>query len=70
MDVYRFQLFNVLGAVIWVTSLVYGGYLFGNLRSFATTSASCVPRLAAAAGPVLIAGAVRLPAHATGARAG
>jgi membrane-associated protein len=31
MDFRRFQLFNVLGAVIWVVSLVYGGYLFGNV---------------------------------------
>jgi len=27
----RFQLFNVLGAAIWVVLLVGGGYLFGNL---------------------------------------
>lgn len=31
MDRRRFQFFNVLGAVIWVVSLVYGGYLFGNV---------------------------------------
>jgi membrane-associated protein len=31
MDFGRFQLFNVLGAIIWVVSLVYGGYLFGNV---------------------------------------
>ncbi len=31
MDVRKFQLFNVLGAVIWVVSLVGGGYLFGNV---------------------------------------
>jgi membrane-associated protein len=31
MDFRRFQLFNVLGAIIWVVSLVYGGYLFGNV---------------------------------------
>ncbi len=31
MDYKKFQLFNVLGAVIWVVSLVYGGYLFGNV---------------------------------------
>jgi membrane-associated protein len=31
MDFRRFQVFNVLGAVIWVVSLVYGGYLFGNV---------------------------------------
>jgi membrane-associated protein len=31
MNVRKFQLYNVLGAVIWVVSLVYGGYLFGNV---------------------------------------
>jgi membrane-associated protein len=31
MDFRKFQFFNVLGAVIWVYSLVYGGYLFGNV---------------------------------------
>ena len=31
MDFRKFQFYNVLGAVIWVTSLVYGGYLFGNV---------------------------------------
>jgi len=31
MDYRKFQLFNVLGAVIWVVTLVYGGYLFGNV---------------------------------------
>jgi membrane-associated protein len=31
MDFHKFQIFNVLGALIWVVSLVYGGYLFGNV---------------------------------------
>ena len=31
MDHRRFQVFNVLGAAIWVVLLVYGGYLFGNV---------------------------------------
>lgn len=31
MDYRKFQLYNVLGALIWVVSLVYGGYLFGNV---------------------------------------
>ena len=31
MNYRQFQLYNVLGAVIWVMSLVYGGYLFGNV---------------------------------------
>jgi len=60
MDVYRFQFFNVLGAVIWVTSLVYGGYLFGNLPIIRDNLGLVLfVGLAAAAGPVLLAGAVR-----------
>ena len=31
MDFRKFQFYNVLGAVIWVVSLVYGGYMFGNV---------------------------------------
>ncbi len=31
MDYRKFQTFNVLGALIWVVTLVYGGYLFGNV---------------------------------------
>lgn len=31
MDYRKFQIYNVLGAVIWVVTLVYGGYLFGNV---------------------------------------
>lgn len=31
MDYLRFQSFNVLGAILWVTIFIGGGYLFGNL---------------------------------------
>jgi membrane-associated protein len=31
MDFARFQFFNVIGAALWVISLVGGGYLFGNV---------------------------------------
>jgi membrane-associated protein len=31
MDVVRFQIFNIIGAGLWVLSLVGGGYLFGNV---------------------------------------
>ena len=31
MDFRKFQFFNVIGAAVWVVSLVYGGYLFGNV---------------------------------------
>jgi membrane-associated protein len=60
MEVHRFQLFNVLGAVIWVFSLVYGGYLFGNLPIIRDNLGLVLfVGLAAAAGPVMLAGAVK-----------
>ncbi len=31
MPLARYQLFNILGALAWVTSLLCGGFLFGNL---------------------------------------
>jgi membrane-associated protein len=31
MDFRKFQLFNIAGALLWVVSLVGGGYLFGNV---------------------------------------
>lgn len=31
MNYLRFQSFNILGAILWVTIFVSGGYLFGNL---------------------------------------
>ena len=31
MEVHKFQLFNVTGALLWVVSLVGGGYLFGQV---------------------------------------
>jgi membrane-associated protein len=31
MDYWRFLLFNVAGALLWVASLTYAGYFFGNL---------------------------------------
>ena len=27
----RFLSYNVIGAVLWITSMVYAGYLFGNI---------------------------------------
>jgi membrane-associated protein len=60
MEVHRFQLFNVLGAVVWVFSLVYGGYLFGNLPIIRDNLGLVLfVGLAAAAGPVMLAGAVK-----------
>jgi len=31
MSYRRFLAFNVVGAIAWITSLVYAGYLFGNI---------------------------------------
>jgi membrane-associated protein len=31
MSYRRFLSFNVVGGVLWITSLVYAGYLFGNI---------------------------------------
>ncbi|HET9023198.1 MAG TPA: VTT domain-containing protein [Burkholderiaceae bacterium] len=61
MDLHRFQFFNVLGALIWVLSLVYGGYLFGNLPIIRDNLGIVLfVGLAAAAGPVLLAGGLHL----------
>jgi membrane-associated protein len=61
MEMHRFQFFNVVGALIWVMSLVYGGYLFGNLPIIRDNLGLVLfVGLAAAAGPVLLAGGLRL----------
>lgn len=61
MEMHRFQFFNVLGAVIWVTSLVYGGYIFGNLPIVRDNLGLVLfIGIAAAAGPLILAGALRL----------
>ena len=31
MSYRRFLSYNVFGAVVWITSLAYAGYLFGNI---------------------------------------
>ncbi len=31
MSYHRFLSFNVIGAILWISSLVYAGYLFGNI---------------------------------------
>jgi membrane-associated protein len=61
MEIRRFQLFNVLGALVWVMSLVYGGYLFGNLPLIRDNLGLVLfVGLAAAAGPIILAGAVKI----------
>ena len=61
MEMHRFQFFNVVGALLWVVSLVYGGYLFGNLPIIRDNLGLVLfIGIAAAAGPVLLAGGLRL----------
>ncbi|MGB3428172.1 MAG: VTT domain-containing protein [Burkholderiaceae bacterium] len=61
MEMHRFQFFNVVGALVWVMSLVYGGYMFGNLPIIRDNLGLVLfVGIAAAAGPVLLAGGMRL----------
>jgi membrane-associated protein len=61
MDFRRFQLFNVLGALVWVVSLVYGGYLFGNVPIIRDNlGIILVVGIGAVLGPLMLAAAVRL----------
>jgi membrane-associated protein len=60
MDRRKFQLFNVLGAVTWVVSLVYGGYLFGNVPIIRDNlGLILIVGVAAVLGPALLAGGWR-----------
>jgi membrane-associated protein len=61
MDMRKFQLYSILGAVIWVVSLVFGGYLFGNVPIIKDNlGVILIAGIAAAAGPMLLAALVRL----------
>jgi len=61
MEVHRFQLYNVLGAVTWVALLVYGGYLFGNVPVVKDNlGLILIVGISAAVGPMLLAAALRL----------
>lgn len=61
MEYHRFQFFNVIGATLWVVSLVGGGYLFGNVP-FVKDNLGIILILgiAAVVGPLLLAAAWRL----------
>jgi membrane-associated protein len=60
MDFHKFQVFNVLGAGIWVVSLVYGGYLFGNVPIVRDNlGIILVLGIAAALGPLTLVAMVR-----------
>lgn len=61
MDIVRFQFFNVVGAALWVVSLVGGGYLFGNVP-FIKENLSIILLIGilAVVGPLVAAAAWRL----------
>jgi membrane-associated protein len=61
MDMRKFQLYSVLGAAVWVVSLVYGGYLFGNIPIIKDNLGTIlIVGIAAAAGPMLLAALIKL----------
>jgi len=61
MEIRRFQLFNVIGAVLWVVSLVGGGYLFGQVPVVRDNlGIILVVGIGAVLGPLALAAAWRL----------
>jgi membrane-associated protein len=61
MDNRRFQTFNVIGAAAWVLLFAGAGYLFGNVPMVRDhLGVVLIVGLAAALGPVLLGGALRL----------
>src|SRR5215203_2646144 len=61
MDFRKFQFFNVLGAAVWVVSLVYGGYLFGNIPLIRDNlGVILVVGIGAVLGPLVLAALLRL----------
>ena len=61
MDFRKFQFFNVLGAGVWVVSLVYGGYLFGNVPIIRDNlGIILIVGIGAVVGPLLLTGLIKL----------
>jgi membrane-associated protein len=61
MDIVRFQFFNVVGAALWVLSLVGGGYLFGNVPFIKENlSIILIVGILAVVGPLVTAAGWRL----------
>jgi membrane-associated protein len=61
MDFRKFQFFNVVGAGVWVVSLVYGGYLFGNVPIIhKNLGIILIVGIGAVLGPLLLTGLIRL----------
>jgi membrane-associated protein len=60
MPVARFQLFSITGAVLWIVSLVGGGYLFGNIPVIRDNlSMILILGILAALGPISLAAGLR-----------
>ena len=61
MQIRKFQLYNVIGASLWVFSLVGGGYLFGNVPFVKENlGVILIVGIAAVVGPLLLAAAWRV----------
>ncbi len=61
MDFRKFQFFNMLGASVWVVSLVYGGYLFGNVPIIRDNlGIILIVGIAAVLGPLVLTALIRL----------
>ncbi|MBS1134046.1 MAG: DedA family protein [Burkholderiaceae bacterium] len=61
MDFRKFQAFNILGAAIWVVSLVYGGYLFGNVPIIKDNlGIILIVGIAAVIGPLVLAALLKV----------
>jgi membrane-associated protein len=60
MPAARFQLFSITGAVLWIVSLVGGGYLFGNIPVIRDNlSMILILGILAALGPISLAAGLR-----------
>jgi membrane-associated protein len=69
MEIHKFQLFNVAGAVLWVVSLVGGGYLFGQVPVVRDNlGIILVLGIGLVLGPLALAAAWRLLRRFVGAR--
>jgi len=61
MEIHKFQFYNVIGAALWVFSLVGSGYLFGNVPIVRDNlGIILIVGIAAVVGPLVLAAAMRL----------
>ena len=61
MEIHKFQFYNVIGAALWVFSLVGAGYLFGNVPIVRDNlGIILIVGIAAVVGPLVLAAAMRL----------